>query len=150
MSDESGSVALYWPGTLSFQSGTLSRSSEYLGVVTDGYEGNTAGTSDYFAAFVTASSRESYGFYVDYGSTAALTSSAIPSVLPSGPANFQYTYAGEGFTIPVTFSAAVPEASTWAMMMVGFGVSSAAMRRRPRRKVAMADLRHATSFASGS
>lgn len=132
----SGTVSLYFPGTLKFVSGGLKRNSEFTLVVGDAKEGNSEGATDVFNAFVPAGSRESYGFLLDYGTASAWDSSAIPTFLASGPATFSYDYAGDGFSIPVTFSTAVPEPTTWAMMMMGFGVSGAAMRRRPRRKVA--------------
>ena len=41
------------------------------------------------------------------------------------------------YTGNLTFTAAVPEASTWAMMMLGLGLTGFAMRRRPRAKTSV-------------
>jgi hypothetical protein len=41
------------------------------------------------------------------------------------------------YTGNLTFTAAVPEASTWAMMMLGLGFTGFAMRRRTRSKTAV-------------
>jgi hypothetical protein len=42
------------------------------------------------------------------------------------------------FTGSFTYSASVPEAGTWMMMVAGFGLMGAAMRRRPRTQVTFA------------
>ena len=47
------------------------------------------------------------------------------------------------YTITVTIgrnNAAVPEPSTWAMMLMGFGAAGAAMRRSRRRTTALAQI----------
>ena len=62
-----------------------------------------------------------------YFSNGAFSSAGTYSGLTSTPAS-----------LGVQAVAAVPEASTWGLMIMGFGVSGAAMRRRPRRNVALA------------
>jgi len=42
------------------------------------------------------------------------------------------------FSGQLVYSAAVPEAATWMMMVAGFGLMGAAMRRRPRTQVTFA------------
>lgn len=120
----------YYPGTLSFMSGDLQRSGDAFLIVADAFAGNPNGYTDGISTFVTASSREGYGLSFDFGNTTALSSSVIPSAFPSGAASFYYYYADEEFTIPVTFSSAVPETSTWAMMILGIGAIGCALRHR--------------------
>lgn len=131
LSTDGSNYSYYYPGTLSFMSGDLQRSGSVFLVVADAFAGNPYAYNDGVSAFVTASSREGYGLSFDFGTTAALSSSAIPSVFPKGDASFYYYYyADEEFTIPVTFSSAVPETSTWAMMILGIGAIGCAIRRR--------------------
>ncbi|WP_126174535.1 PEPxxWA-CTERM sorting domain-containing protein [Altericroceibacterium xinjiangense] len=125
-----GTLSFYFPGVLSFTSGDLTRSSDYLLIVGDAYEGNAEGATDGIVANVAASSREGYSLSASYGDTTSLTSGAIPSFFPTGYGTFQYSYAGEGFTMPVTFSSTIPEPGTWLMMILGFGAVGFAVRRR--------------------
>ncbi|WP_126174517.1 PEPxxWA-CTERM sorting domain-containing protein [Altericroceibacterium xinjiangense] len=125
-----GTISEYFPGVLSFTSGDLTRSSDYLLLVGDAYEGNAEGAKDGIVAIVMASSREGYSLNASYGDTTSLTSGAVPSAFPTGSGTFEYSYAGEGFTMPVTFSSAIPEPGTWLMMILGFGAVGFAVRRR--------------------
>jgi hypothetical protein len=49
--------------------------------------------------------------------------------------NAFHDMAGDGFTLNGTVSRAVPEPSTWAMMLVGFGAIGFGMRRKQRQTV---------------
>jgi len=129
-SEDGSNYSFYYPGTLSFISGDLQRSGNVFLIVADATASNPYAYNDAITAYVTASSREDYGISFDFGNTFALSSSAIPSVFPSGDASFYYYYAGEEFTLPVTFLSAVPETSTWAMMILGLGAIGCAIRRR--------------------
>ena len=46
--------------------------------------------------------------------------------------NGEYSYDSTGLNGRITQLAAVPEASSWAMMVIGFGAVGGAMRRRQR------------------
>jgi hypothetical protein len=136
--DPETAIRYYFPGVFSFKSDGLNRSNDpFLAVVGDAVAGNSSGIPDVFNAFVVngGSAIEQYGFFVDYGSATALASASLPPFLPQGPATFSYEFAGEGFTIPVTFSSSVPEPSTWAMMILGIAGAGGLIRRRSRKDV---------------
>jgi hypothetical protein len=65
-----------------------------------------------------------------------LTSGGPQSLIISGRAQRFASYGGS-FTLTEATAAAVPEPATWAMMLLGFGVIGAAMRRKsaPQPKV---------------
>jgi hypothetical protein len=126
--DSDSNVAYYFPGTFSFKSGGLKLSDDFLAVIGDAFEGNSQGLTDSFFAY--RPGREEYGFTVNYANATTLNSSSLPLALAEGSATFFYSRLGNGFSIPVTFTTAVPEPATWVAMVGGFGLIGAAMRRR--------------------
>ena len=62
--------------------------------------------------------------------SAEFTVAAPGSSVFIGIVNDQTAYTGNDFAIDSINLSAVPEASTWAMMLVGFGLAGAASRRR--------------------
>ncbi len=68
-------------------------------------------------------------------STATYTNTDL-ATLGLNPGTYIYTF-GQGatadtFTVEIAAAGAVPEPSTWAMMLVGFGAIGASIRRRRR------------------
>ena len=72
--------------------------------------------------FTTASGLE-YNFWVD-------TAYHLDSAVETAPGTWSYGVASIGYIGDGTPSSALPEPTGWAMMMVGFGLAGAAMRRR--------------------
>ena len=135
---DDGQAAQYFPGfTFSFTSNGYSVTEGYRLAVFDAFAGNAAGTNDSFGAFVVrgGSGREQFGFNADYDTASALSGTGLLASFPNGPATFSYNFAGDGYSIPVTFSTtvmsgAVPEASTWAYLMCGLAMMGGLMRHR--------------------
>lgn len=135
--------SVYFPGTLSFVSNGYSKSEDFTAIVADAQPSDPSGATDSFTAFVVtgASGREQFYFSVDWMTAEILSNAKLPRALAQGPATFTYFYAGDEWSLPVTFAAAaVPEPSTWLMLLLGIGACGAALRnRRPRPRLGTAN-----------
>ena len=116
-------------------SDSVTATTGYRASVFDAQPGS--GMADSFGAFVVAgaSGVQQYSFSIDYPTATALTGIGLPTLLPQGPATFAYSFAGQGYSIPVTWSAqagAIPEPASWALLIAGFGLAGGALRRRAK------------------
>lgn len=112
----------------------------YLEVV-DAFAGESKGATDSFSANIEGHIQSS--FSIDFLRDDALNGSGLPVALPSGKSSFSYSYKGDGWSMPVTYSytpfiSAVPEPETWAIMLFGFGTVASGLRSRKLRRPALA------------
>ncbi len=136
-------VAQYFPNSqLSFTSNGFTASDFYRLAVADAYAPNEVGATDAFLGSVIrgGSGREQFGVDFNYNDLTTLSSTQLLANFPTTAGitgSFFYNYAGEGYTVPITFSygaviGSVPEPTTWAMMILGMGMIGCAIRRRIR------------------
>lgn len=114
---------------LTFKDGTLTRNRAGPGGLSDGT--GTPGDSDYSATEVSY-----YSDYLTFSSLPANRDFSTTFTNPAGSrtdftASFLGSFASEAFP---TLSSAVPEASTWTMMILGFGFVGMTLRRTGRRE----------------
>lgn len=83
---------------------------------------------------ITAATVTSFRGFVSTGSITGLTLSAVQTAVPLWPTADNLVLAKRaGIVVP-----AVPESSTWLMMIAGFGLVGGAMRRRTTARIAQA------------
>lgn len=103
---------------------------------------------------MTGSTYTRLGFTGDLDGTPPLAGTIPASMVALGNGRFRYTFGGfqgfnsfrlganlengDGFALESVTLAAVPEPTTWAMMILGFGVIGGALRRRKRQTPALA------------
>lgn len=117
----SGSVANYaWGSLYFFDSDVGNYGGQTLTITHD----------DGVSVYVNGSSTALAGFTA--GPTSAITESVV---LGAGVTSYRIVYGrqnGSPSVLQLSLSGAVPEPSTWAMMLLGFGVVGYSMRRRPK------------------
>lgn len=118
----SGSSSDYkWGSLYSFESDVGNYGGQTLTITHD----------DGVSVYVNGSTTALAGFTA--GPTSAITESVV---LGAGVTSYRIVYGrqnGSPSVLQMNLSGAVPEPSTWAMMLLGFGVVGYSMRRRPAR-----------------